>query len=183
MPEDLLGAVGSIELHGKRDQLEEHQDRIAGDADINQAGHVEKKAADDHEGENLRGELGRRDDLHPEIERPVVELVLEGVTALVRGDPDGGDRVAVVDIGREAESLVTRIVVIAEHVVDFLNADIMDSGVGKDPARGLGTGHPRGGGDLLVGLEGGGDAKLRPESEGQGHTDQKDVEFKCHGCV
>ena len=63
---------------------------------------MEEEAAHDHEREDLRGELRGRDDLHPQVERAVVELVLKRVAAFMRGDPDGGDRVAVVDVGGEA---------------------------------------------------------------------------------
>ena len=53
--------------------------------------HVEEEAAHDHEGEDLRGKLRDRNDLHAEIERAVVELVLQRVAAFVRSDADRGD--------------------------------------------------------------------------------------------
>ena len=69
---------------------------------------------------------------------------------------------------------------VAEHVVDLLDPDIVDSRIGKDAPRGISPGHPRGGGDLLVGLEGRGDAELRPKAQGQRRTDQEDVDFEVH---
>jgi hypothetical protein len=42
---------------------------------------------------------------------------------------------------------------VAEHVVDLLDLDIMNPRIGKDAPRGISPSNPRGGGDLLVGLE------------------------------
>ena len=179
--QDRLGAVGGVELDGQRHELEYHQDRVAGDPEGDQPRHVEKEASQDDEGKNLRGELGCRDDLHPQVQRAVVHLVLEGVTALVGGDAHRGDRVAVIDIGGEAEPLAGRIVVVSEHVVDLLDAHIGDPRVGKNPGCRLGTGQSRGNGHLFPSLESGGDTELGPEAEGQRHADQQKVNFEVHG--
>ena len=169
--QDRLGAIGSVELHRECDKLEDHQDCVAGDAEVDQVRHVEEESAHDHEGEDLRGELRGRNDLHPQVKRAVVELVLQRVAAFVRGDADRGDRSAVVDIGGEAEALGGGIVMVAEHVVDLLDSDIVDPRIGKDAPGGISPGHPRGGGDLLVGLERRGDTELCPEAQCQRRTD------------
>ena len=107
--------------------------------------------------------------------------MLEGMAALVRSNADRGDGVTVIDIGRETEPLVGRVVVITKHPVNRNHLDIVDPGIGKNLTRRPGTRHPARGRDLLVFVEGRGDAELRPQPEGQRDTDQKDVEFKGHG--
>jgi len=50
--------------------------------------------------------------------------VLDGVAALMRGNPDGGERIALVVLRREHEPFVRGVVVIAEHA--FLEAQRKD---------------------------------------------------------
>ena len=71
---------------------------------------------------------------------------------------------------------------VAEHVVDLLDLDIMNPRIGKDAPRGISPSNPRGGGDLLVGLERRGDTELCPEAQCQRRTDQEYVELGGHGC-
>ena len=112
--QDGLGAGRGIEFDRQGNQLENHQERVAGDADGDQPSHVKDETADDHEGKDLLGELRGRHDLHPEIERAVVFAVLECVAALVGGDTHRGDGVPVVHVRGEAEPFCGRIVVVAE---------------------------------------------------------------------
>ena len=144
---------------------------------------MEEEAPDDHEGEDLGGELRRWDDLHAEIERAVVFLMLERVTALVGRDADRGDRSAIVDIGGEAELFVGGVVVVAAHVIDLLHPHVVDSRIRQNSPRGLRSRDSGDGRDLLIGLEGRGNAKLSPKAEGKRDTDQKNVEFKGHGFI
>ena len=94
---------------------------------------MKKEAPYDDEREDLRRKLGCRDDGHAQVQRAVVDLMLEGMAALVGRDADRGDGTAVIDIGGEAESLAARIVMVPEHVVDLDNLNIAEPGVSENP--------------------------------------------------
>ncbi len=109
-----------------------------------EAGVAGKDAGEDAEErqphDDLAGKLRGADRGHAQVQRRVSLLMLQGVAALMRGDADRGERIALVILRGEHEPLVRGVVVIAEHA--FLRDDfhVADARALQD-----------GGGDLRAG--------------------------------
>ena len=179
--EDDLGAFRGVELDRQRDELEEGQHAVADDAEGDQTRDVKHETADDDQREDLRGELRDRDDGHAPFERRVGARMLDGVAGFVRGDAQRGHAWRAVDVGRQTEPLFDRIVMVAEHVVDLADLDIVDLRGVEDFARGLRSGHSGSRGDFLVSAERGRNAHLGVKTEDKRNSDQQQVGGHAHG--
>ena len=99
--------------------------------------------------------------------------MLDGVAALVRGDPDGGDGGAVVDPLRKMDDIGAGIVVIGQFARDLIDPDIGKPVVIEDLAGDLGGGASPHAADLGIFGVGGFDPELRPERQQKSRQHQQ----------
>lgn len=158
--------------------MEEHDDAHAeghdGDGEFGgdeAAGHAEER--DPHGG--LGGDVGDADGGHAPLEGGVELFVLDGVTALVGGDAEGGDGVAVVVLFGEDEAAVGGVVVIGEVPGGGVDGDVADVIEVEDALGDLGAGHAGGGGHLGVFVVGGADAIAGEGADGHGADEEDEV--------
>ncbi len=179
--ENDLGTFGGVELDRQSDQLEYGKHGVANDAERNQATDLENEATDDDQRQDLGGELRDRDNGHAPFERGVRAGMLDGVTRFMGRDTQCGHTRRMVNIGRKTEAFLHRIVMVAEHVVDFPDFDIVDFSGIEDLAGSLRTGHAGGGSHLFVAAESGRHPHLGVEAEGERDTDEEKVNGHIHG--
>ena len=129
-----------IEFYRKGDELEQRHQPEQQDADAHQQGEIQQQAhKKDGDGER-RADIGDGDDGAAQPQGTVFLGVLDGVAALVRGDPDGGDGGAVVDPLRKMDDIGAGIVVVGQFARDLIDPDIGKPVVIEDLAGDLGGG-------------------------------------------
>ncbi len=124
----------------------------------------------------MGGDVGDADGGHAPLEGGVELFVLDGVTALVGGDAERGDGVAVVVLFGEDEAAVGGVVVVGEVPGGGVDGDVADVIEVQDALGDLGAGHAGGGGHLGVFVVGGADAVAGEGADGHGADEEGEVE-------
>src|SRR5690606_25042329 len=95
------GPAGSVELHRQGHQLEQHRQGKEYDAQIHQLQRPQDEPQDDQGHGQVGADLGNGHDTVAQVKPYVAVPVLEGVTHLVGGYPQGSQGTAVVDAFRQ----------------------------------------------------------------------------------
>jgi len=132
-----------VEFHRKRDQLEDQQDQIAIDAKRNQPGDMKEESAQNHERQHLRRDHCYRHNRHARFQWRVRFRVLNGVTGLVRSNPQRRYGRRVVHAAGEVQLLVSRVVMVSKKIVRLHNIDIVNLGRLQNFTRAFSTGDVR----------------------------------------
>src|SRR5439155_11696247 len=135
-----LCATRGVELDGQCHELEEHGDREQGDREVDEASHAEDETPEQKERPDSVCESSRREECAPEAKVRVRLRVLDRMTDLVGADGGGCDRTVPIDVGREVNGAVPRVVVIRERTLDLLDRYVVESVRIEDSARNLGAG-------------------------------------------
>ena len=123
------GAAGGVELHGERDQLEEHGRAEGDDRDPDEARHPQDDASEEEQGPRALGDVHHGHERRADRDGRVAHGMLDGVARLMAGDGDGRHRAAEAVVLREVQRVVARIVVVGERAVDLGEAHVGDARV------------------------------------------------------
>jgi hypothetical protein len=121
---------------------------------------------------DLRGHGGDRDQAHAQVERLVADLVLDGVSGLVRGHAERGQAGAPVVRAAQGQALVHRVIVVAELAADFDDVHVGDPGLAHDGRGRLGPGDAPARADLAVLAVSAHHTVLRPQAQDDGRHDE-----------
>ena len=136
------GTAGGVELDREGNEIKQHDGTPTDGHDDEVGMRVEtteprKETKEREPGDDLAGEGGGTDGGHAPLERGVSDFVLDGMTAFVSGDPEGGGGLASEVLGGEDEAAVHGVVVITEESVLFDDFDIANPSGIEDASGGF----------------------------------------------
>lgn len=163
-----FGAAGGVEFDGQGDEVEEHDhrpgqrhDQRAGEG-LDQAG---EQAQQGEPHDDLAGIAGDAHSGHAPVERLVRRGVLDCMAALVGGHAQGGRGAAEEVVGREHETSVDGIVMVAQQAVGVGDFDTVDAEAAEDSLCDLAAGEARAHDALAVAVVHRFDARCGPERQ------------------